>query len=396
MGRGSIAVALILSACNGTGAGGGPTDAGPGDTVGALDATDDGGAEAGGGDAGAGDGDAGVADGGAAGDAGGRDFSAIEAILMQRSAAAGVTRLGLTIWDARDQKVYEHMLGDFTPDTRVAVASASKLVSGLVVLDVIRRGLLSLDATTGQVLGWTGPNAAITVRHLLSFTSGLPPDAPCRLNATITLADCAATLATTAAVAPPGTRFDYGSSHLLVAAAMAQQATGALWADQFAQTLRGPLGLPGDVAYFTAPRQSLGLMNPLIAGGLRASINDYHHFLAIEFHEGSYGTLTIGTPELFDQQAKEPFPDAVIGNTPLPALRYGLTSWLECATPATGCQVLSSPGAFGFTPWLDREAQYYAILGMELDATGSDEGVVQFAISLQQELKPLIVAEMAK
>jgi CubicO group peptidase (beta-lactamase class C family) len=364
--------------------------------VGALDATDDGGAEAGGGDAGAGDGDAGVADGGAAGDAGGRDFSAIEAILMQRSAAAGVTRLGLTIWDARDQKVYEHMLGDFTPDTRVAVASASKLVSGLVVLDVIRRGLLSLDATTGQVLGWTGPNAAITVRHLLSFTSGLPPDAPCRLNATITLADCAATLATTAAVAPPGTRFDYGSSHLLVAAAMAQQATGALWADQFAQTLRGPLGLPGDVAYFTAPRQSLGLMNPLIAGGLRASINDYHHFLAIEFHEGSYGTLTIGTPELFDQQAKEPFPDAVIGNTPLPALRYGLTSWLECATPATGCQVLSSPGAFGFTPWLDREAQYYAILGMELDATGSDEGVVQFAISLQQELKPLIVAEMAK
>ena len=30
-------------------------------------------------------------------------------------------------------------------------------------------------------------------------------------------------------------------------------------------------------------------------------------------------------------------------------------AWLECPPPAVNCAVLSSPGAFGFTPWLDRD-----------------------------------------
>ena len=69
---------------------------------------------------------------------------------------------------------------------------------------------------------------------------------------------------------------------------------------------------------------------------------------------------------------------------------YGLTAWLKCDTPATGCAEISSPGAFGFTPWLDRSAGYYAILGMELDRDAVDSGVVDFAVKLQQQLAPLI------
>jgi hypothetical protein len=56
------------------------------------------------------------------------------------------------------------------------------------------------------------------------------------------------------------------------------------------------------------------------------------------------------------------------------------------------CKVVSSPGAFGFTPWVDRDGGYFAILGMEV--TESDSGVVQFAVSLEQELKPLIRAAL--
>ena len=50
-----------------------------------------------------------------------------------------------------------------------------------------------------------------------------------------------------------------------------------------------------------------------------------------------------------------------------PPFRYGLAVWLECATPtafASGCNSQSSPGAFGFTPWFDRDAGYYAMIGM--------------------------------
>jgi CubicO group peptidase (beta-lactamase class C family) len=376
-----VVVCLTVLSCGRGGGGGGAAadDAAAGSDASAALAPD-----AGAPDAAAGDADAGAA-----------AFAAVEATLEQRAAAAGVTTLGLAVWDAHDRKVYERMLGGFTADTQVAVASASKLVSGLVLFDVVRRGQLTLDATAGQVLGWTGANGAITLRQLLSFTSGLPPDAACTSNPLTTLADCAATLEGATPVAAPGTRFDYGSTHLLVAGAMAEAATGQRWAGLFADTLQAPLGLASSVAYYTAPRMSLGLVNPLLAGGLRASMNDYHHFLAIDFHDGTYGGLTIGTPELFAAQAVEPYPDAAIGNSPLPSLRYGLACWLECATPETGCQRLSSPGAFGFTPWLDRAAGYYAILGMELASTGSDEGVVAFAVNLQAELEPLIAAAVA-
>ena len=90
-----------------------------------------------------------------AGDARVRDWSRVEALLLSTAADAGVSSLGLTIWDGSDARIYERMVGGFTPDTRVALASASKMVSGLVLFDAVRRGELTLDSTTGGVL--SGP-----------------------------------------------------------------------------------------------------------------------------------------------------------------------------------------------------------------------------------------------
>ena len=70
-------------------------------------------------------------------------------------------------------------------------------------------------------------------------------------------------------VAAPGTRFDYGSTHLHVAARMAEVVTGQSWANIFAAQLKTPLGLTSpDLAWYTAPRQAMGTTNPLIAGGI--------------------------------------------------------------------------------------------------------------------------------
>jgi len=331
---------------------------------------------------------------GAGSEAGARDFSKIEALLVSSAASAGVSDIGLSIWDASDTRIFERMLGSLTADTRMAVASASKMVSGLVLFDVIAQQQLSLDSTTGQVLGWTGANATITLRQLLSFTSGLTPEAACTLNALTTSAACADNIRDADVVAAPGTRFDYGSTHLHIAARMAEAATGKSWADLFSGTLAKPLGLGDEAIYYTYPKQALGKINPLIAGGLRTTVNEYAGILALVFHRGIFRGLTVGAPSLFDEQTREPYPDATIGNSPVASLglpyHYGLTAWLMCATPATGCSDLSSPGAFGFTPWLDRQAGYYAILSMELDRNETDSGVVDFAVNLQQALEPLI------
>ncbi len=324
-------------------------------------------------------------------------FAAVDQAAATAFRAAGTAGMALQVYDRDGRKVFEKVYGDFAADRRVAVASATKLVTGLAILRLVEQGFLSLDSTTGAVLGWSGPQAAINLRQLLSFTSGLPPTAPCTAQTTITLDDCAAQIATTPLRGMPASRFDYGNTHLQVAARMAEVATGSTWNAIVAQQLRLPLALPAEFAMYTTPRQALGTSNPLVAGGLRATMNEYARVLELAFARGRYGGVQLINTALMDLQSREPFPSATIGFTPLPGTRYGLAAWLECGAPAAGCATISSPGAFGFTPWLDREVGYYAILGMEVvSASGTQDGVVDFAVQLSRDLRPLIRTALSR
>ncbi len=332
---------------------------------------------------------------GGAGDALAPSDSAVTQIdnrVTQAFGSSGLAGMSVRIMDRNDRVVYSKRFGNFTEDQRIAVASASKLVSAMVIFRLIEQNQLSLDSTTGQMLGWTGPKADITVRHLLSFTSGLEPDAVCSANPALTLQECAATLASRSPLAQPATRFDYGGAHLQVLGAMAEKATGKTWNTIFQEQLAAPMLLSQQARYYTFPRAESGQTNPLVAGGLKLSTAEYMHLLRLAFHKGTTGGRSLISAASFDQQGVEPYPAVVIGKSPMAELglpfRYGLGAWLECATPAAGCSVISSPGAFGFTPWLDRNVGYYAIIAMESGDT--DTGVVPFSVRLAQELKPLI------
>jgi D-alanyl-D-alanine-carboxypeptidase/D-alanyl-D-alanine-endopeptidase len=298
--------------------------------------------------------------------------------------------MGVAVYDRSGTKLFERMYGDFSADRRVALASASKLVSGVTLFRLIDAGYLSLDSTTGQLLGWQGEKGTITLRHLLSFTSGLNPEHLCTYQPEITLAACVDAISQEDLLASPGTRFDYGSTHLHVAALMAEVATGRPWHDIFHQQIRVPLGLPAEFAYYSRPRQADDTQpgNPLLAGGMRASMNEYERVLHFVFDKGSWQGAQLLSPTIFDVQTVAPYPQATIGSTPgFANARYGLTAWLECSTPETGCATISSPGAFGFTPWIDRATGYYAIIGMEIDDYRGERGA---GTSVQRTLKPLI------
>jgi hypothetical protein len=173
---------------------------------------------------------------------------------------------------------------------------------------------------------------------------------------------------------------------------MAEVAVGKAWNEIFASELRDPLSLPSDITYYANPLKSTGSDNPLLAGGLRLSMNEYEHVLHFVFDKGAWNGTPLLAPALFDAQTIDPYPDAAIGNSPAESdIRYGLTAWLECSTPATGCSRISSAGAFGFTPWVDREAGYYAILGME-DLRNRR---THFGAELEQQLEPLIVEALS-
>ena len=124
------------------------------------------------------------------------------------------------------------------------------------------------------MLGRPGAEGAVTLRQLLSFTSGLPPENRCTYESTVTLADCVATISQAGLEATPGTQFDYGSVHLAVAGRMAEAVTGQAWNELFASQLRDPLGLPADIVYYANPLKATGTDNPLLAGGLRMSMNE--------------------------------------------------------------------------------------------------------------------------
>lgn len=322
-------------------------------------------------------------------------FAEIESAVSSAYATYGVP-MGLAVYDSSGAKIFETMHGGYSADRRVAIASASKLVSGVTIFRLIDAGYLSLNSTTAAVLGWTGTKGEITLRHLLSFTSGLEPENPCTYQPELLLADCVDAISQSDLLAAPGTRFDYGSTHLHVAALMAQVAVGRDWNDIFDEQMRRPLQLAPEFAYYARPRLGVDThpTNPLLAGGMRASMNDYEHILHFVFDKGSWQGSQLLSSEIFDLQAIEPYPSATIGQTPSSLnVRYGLTAWLECATPQTGCSTISSPGAFGFTPWLDRQAGYYAILGMELTDLQSDRGI---GPQIQQTLKPLINDALAR
>lgn len=78
----------------------------------------------------------------------------------------------------------------------------------------------------------------------------------------------------------PGTQYYYGSQHMAIAGLMAIAATGkANWHALFQETMKGPLDLDAKTLYL-AP----SLSNPLLAGGLRTSANEYNKILSALFN----------------------------------------------------------------------------------------------------------------
>jgi hypothetical protein len=68
--------------------------------------------------------------------------------------------------------------GDSSESTAYASASTSKWVTAAVILDLVERDELDLDTRPQDLIPWwttdeADPRSQITLRHLLSFTSGL-------------------------------------------------------------------------------------------------------------------------------------------------------------------------------------------------------------------------------
>lgn len=130
------------------------------------------------------------------------------------------------------------------PDTVVDVASLSKLFTALVVLQLVEDGQLALDEpVAGRLPGFAaGGKDGVTVRHLLTHTSGLPAGMELWTGYGTVAERRDAALGVELA-APPGTQRIYSDLGFIALGELAEAVTGYGLDELVAARITGPLGM---------------------------------------------------------------------------------------------------------------------------------------------------------
>lgn len=254
----------------------------------------------------------------------------------------------------------ERYYGDYGPGTVVPIASATKLLSAIVVMTCVERDGLDLDAPVSTYLPeFQGTKGTMTVRQMFSHTSGLPSNSFFAFDPSITLAQAVTRIALfTPLEAAPGTDFCYGQVSMHVAGRVCEVLTGTDWDTLFAQRVATPLGLTStnyDGLYVSD--------NPLIAGGAESSLGDYARVIRMLMNGGEYRGARIIGPASVELMFTDMTAGLPIRCTPAstPDHHYGLGAWVQ--TGPDGTRRVDSPGAFGYTPWIELESTGEPVLG---------------------------------
>lgn len=328
------------------------------------------------------------------------DFSALDAKLDSYLSANGgpVAGYAFALVD-RDGLLHTRAGGDKTLYSTPSLASASKMPAAAAILTLVDQQKLDLDTpvkqyidTAGDPINWPNDKAAITMRMLLSHTSGLPGlgnDSPQCLDQvlSLTLQQCAQIIANTVLAAQPGSAFIYGGADYQVAGYIATLISGENWQTFFSAAITTPLGLSS----FTYGNPDT-VTNPRIAGGAVANVRDYAKLLRMVLGGGAVDgrrVLSSGSTQLLttDLIAGLPVlfrPDGLSSDYP----GYGLGMWLSDPSlhPGSNGPEWSDPGLSGATPWVDFDIAYGAVILI-------DEGT-QTGIDMWNDARPLIIAKL--
>ena len=283
------------------------------------------------------------------------NFDAVDAFV--ESLLREVPLAGAALVVSRGERVvHARSYGALTLEARLPVASASKWVSAAIIATLIDDGTLHLDERASDYIGSFGDDkATITLRQLLAHTSGLPKgEAPCVSDAASTLEACADAIAHLPMSAMPGVQFAYGENSYQVAGRMAEVATGTAWHDLFIERIAAPLGMTAtDYAMRSVDDGIVPIANPRISSGLRSTARDLSYYTRM-MASGGAGVLRPETIALMFEDQTFGAPVTFSPNL-FPGQGYGLGVWRERVNEWGRAIQVSSPGAFGTTPWVDVE-----------------------------------------
>lgn len=189
-----------------------------------------------------------------------------------------------------------------TPDTRFRIGSVTKPFTAIVVMSLQEQGKLSVtDAACKYLASCPEAWAGITIRHLLSHTSGLPnitslPDYTATMGQRVTPAQTLDRVRNMPLEFEPGAQFKYSNTGYVALGAIVETVTGRPYIDVVKATILEPLGMkntgyesldgttPGLAVGYQAPKPGsnaavgraafIDMSVPHAAGALYSTVDD--------------------------------------------------------------------------------------------------------------------------
>ena len=263
---------------------------------------------------------------------------------------------------------YAQAFGRYGIEQRVAIGSASKWLSGALIALLVSENKLRWDDPVRRwIPGAPSDKLSITLRQLLSHTSGLPSTASSCLNqSSITLEVCSNQILAMGLESPPGTQFNFGDNAMQVAGRIAEIASGQSFDQLFRSRIVEPLRLSQTDFGFTSDTPGIiSVSNPRVAGGLRSSSGDLSKFLGWILARGvQNGNPLVFPGALIDEMELDQtrrVNTAFSSLTQANSLGYGISVWRNQVAADGRATRVSSSGAFGTVLMVDRAAGFAGV-----------------------------------
>jgi len=249
--------------------------------------------------------------------------------------------------------LHEKYFGEYTAATVIPIASASKWLAGAVIMSLVDDKVLDLDKPIGDVLTMLPEDKrAITLGQLFSHTSGLPSDVAGAASWTASVDAVIKAIGEAKMENEPGASFKYGGASMQLAAVMACKVTGKTWHELFEQRIAKPCDMKN------TRFGRLGAMpNPQVAGGSSSTLGDYANFLTMLANKGVFKGKRVlseaAVAEMLNDRTKDAKKARASLMRMLDGSGYGVGNWVDSKDKGGVSIANSSPGAFGFVPWID-------------------------------------------
>jgi CubicO group peptidase (beta-lactamase class C family) len=266
---------------------------------------------------------------------------------------------------------------DFTPQTRLRIASCSKWLSAALVMTFVDEGKLSVDDTIGKYLPIFTQHGkgAIKVSDCLSHLSGIKQ---AELKQEIqsmqqlkSMDEAIEKLANQPMEGTPGKTFHYGNAGLQICGAIVEKIGKKDFETLFAERIAKPLGMNNT---------DFGKKEvPLPAGGAYSTAEDYMNFLIMILNKGMFNGKRILSEKSITEMQKNRTTNAEILYTPAQkrATAYGYGEWVDEEENGIS-KAVSSPGLFGSIPVVDNKRNYcYFLMVLNVKYQGRQERYVE-------------------